>query len=49
MDNIPVQSIYMIDNFRYNCIRGQFNNEGGGELHEVKQSRKKAEKRKEII
>ena len=22
--------------FRYNCTRGELNNEGGGELHEIK-------------
>ena len=35
--------------FRYNCTRGQLSNEGGGELHEVKQNRDKMEIGKEII
>ena len=33
--------------FRYNCIRGQLNNEEGGELNEIKQSRDKTEIGKE--
>ena len=37
----------MID--RYNCARGQWNNEGDGELHEIKRSRDKTEIGKEII
>ena len=35
--------------FRYNCSRGQLNNEGRRELHEIKQSRDKTEADKEII
>ena len=35
--------------FRYNCIPGQLNSEGGVELHEIKQSRDKTEIGKEII
>ena len=35
--------------FRNNCTRGQLNNKGGEELHEIKQSRGKAEIGKEII
>ena len=27
--------------FRYNCARGQLNNEGGGKLYEIKRSRDK--------
>ena len=38
-----------LETFRYNCIRGQLNSEGGGELHEIKQSRDKTEIGKEII
>ena len=30
-------------NFRYNCARGQLNNEGRGELHEIKRSQDKTE------
>ena len=37
----------MID--RYNCARGQWNNEGDGELHEIKRSRDKTKIGKEII
>ena len=35
--------------FIYNSTRGQLNNEGGGGLHEVKQSRDKLKIGKEII
>ena len=35
--------------FIYNCTRGQLNNEGGGELHEIKWSRDKSKIGKEII
>ena len=35
--------------FRYNCTRGQLNNKGGEELHEIKQSQDKTEIGKEII
>ena len=35
--------------FRYNCTLGQLNNKGGGELHEIKQSRDKTEIGKVII
>ena len=34
-------------NFRYNCNPGQLNKEGGGELHEIKQSQDKTEIGKE--
>ena len=39
--------MYMID--RYNCARCQLNNEGGGDLHEIKRRRDKTEIGKEII
>ena len=29
--------------FRYKCTRGQLNNEGGGELREIKRRRDKTE------
>ena len=45
MDNISLQDI--LGTFRYNCIRGQLNNEEGGELNEIKQSRDKTEIGKE--
>ena len=35
--------------FRYNCTRGQLNNKGGEELHEINQSQDKTEIGKEII
>ena len=35
--------------FRYNCTRGQLNNEGGGELNEIKRSPDKTEIGKGII
>ena len=35
--------------FRYNCTLGQLNNNGGGEFHEIKQSRDKTEIGKLII
>ena len=35
--------------FRYNCTEGQLNNEGGGELHETKQSQDKTKVGAEII
>ena len=42
--------MYMwLGTFRYNCTRGQINNERGGELHEIKPSRDKTETGKEII
>ena len=41
--------IYMIGKFRYNCKRGQLNNEGRGELQEIKQSRDKTKIGKEIM
>ena len=34
---------------RYNCTQGQLSNKGGGELHEIKQSRDKTEIDKEIM
>ena len=34
-------------NFRCNCARGQLNNEGGGDLHEIKRSQDKTEIGKE--
>ena len=43
MDNIPLQYIYMIRNFKKNCTRGQLNNGRGRELHDIKQSRDKTE------
>ena len=45
----PFKTYTWLGTFRYNCIRGQLNNEGGGELHEIKQSRDKTEICKEII
>ena len=36
-------------NFRYNCTRGQLNNEGEGELQELTQRQDKTEIGKEII
>ena len=39
MDNISLQNVYMIGTSRYNCTRGQLNNEERGELHEIKRSR----------
>ena len=38
-----------LGNFRYNCKRGQLNNEGRGELQEIKQSRDKTKIGKEIM
>ena len=38
MDNISLQNVYMTGTFRYKCIRGQLNNEEGGELHEIERS-----------
>ena len=38
-----------LETFRYNCTQSQLNNEGRGELHEVKRSRDKTEIGKEII
>ena len=35
--------------FRYNCVQGQLNNEGGGKLHEIKRNRDKAKTDKETI
>ena len=36
-------------NFRYDCTRGQLNNEGEGELQELTQSQDKTEIGKEIV
>ena len=33
----------MMGTFRCNCTQRQLNNEGGGELHEIKQSRDRME------
>ena len=38
-----------LETFRYNCTRGQINNEGGVELHEIKRSWDKTKIDKEII
>ena len=43
MGNISLQNVYLNGNFQINSIRGQLNNEGGGELHELKQSQDKTE------
>ena len=49
-DNITLQNVYIwLVNFRYNCTRGQLNNEGEGELQELTQSQDKTEIGKEII
>ena len=40
---------YILGTFRHNCTQGQLNNEGGGELHEIKQSQDKMEIGREII
>ena len=39
----------LLGTFRYNCTRGQLNNEGRGGHQEMKQSRDKTEIDKEII
>ena len=44
-----IKTYTWLGTFRYNCIRGQLNNKGGGELHEIKQSQDKTEIGKEII
>ena len=50
MDNISFQNVHVwLGTFRYDCTRGQLNNEGGGELHKIKQSRDKTEIGKEMI
>ena len=49
MDNVPLQNVYMIGNFKIYCTRGQLNSEGGEELHEIKWSRDKTEIGKEIM
>ena len=43
------KKIYWLGTFRYNCTRGQLNNEEGGELLEIKRSRDKTEIGKEIL
>ena len=43
------QAINFRKRARGNCTRGHLNNEGGVELHEIKQSRDKTEISKEII
>ena len=39
----------LLGTFRYNCTRGQSNNEGGEELHEIKRRQDKREIGKEIM
>ena len=52
MDNISIQnvtSMIWLGPFRYNCTRGQLNNEERGELHNIKRSQDKTKVDKEIL
>ena len=49
MDNMSLHMYIWLGTFRYNCTRGQLNNEGGRKFHQMQQSRNKTETDKEII